>query len=201
MTTNTPKTRQFRIVITGAPASAKSTIIEQLQTEPSLTGFVFFNELARQLLQENPNWRSDWNRFHHAIYHRQIEREQAIAGRSFITDRGTVDAFAFYPETMQEVNTTLEQEHQRYDLVLHLGSAATLGESFYVQDAIRFENVETALNIEHNLKRVWGSHPGYRFIPAAENLSDKQEQVRTTILQLIGLSPNNEILRMTEHKG
>lgn len=190
MTTDskTPETRQFRIVITGAPASAKSTIIEQLKTEPLLTGFVFFNELARQLLQENPNWRSDWNRFHHAIYYRQIKREQAIAGSSFITDRGTVDAFAFYPETMQEVNTTLEKEHERYDLVLHLGSAAALGEQFYVQDAIRYETVETSLNIEHNLKRVWESHSGYRFIPAAENLDDKCEQVRTAILHLLASS-------------
>jgi hypothetical protein len=113
-----------------------------------------------------------------------------------------VEAFAFYTETMQEVQTTLEKEHSRYDLVLQLGSAAALGEQFYVQDAIRYENVETSLNIEHNLKRVWGSHAGYCFIPAVENLNDKYQQVRTAIFELLAApSYSKEIMRSTEHKG
>ncbi|UCD65244.1 MAG: AAA family ATPase, partial [Candidatus Zixiibacteriota bacterium] len=46
-----------RIVITGAPASGKSELIERLKEEPSLGEFVFLEEIARQLLKEDPSYR------------------------------------------------------------------------------------------------------------------------------------------------
>ncbi|HVP06968.1 MAG TPA: ATP-binding protein [Candidatus Acidoferrum sp.] len=155
-----------RIVITGAPGSGKTEFLNRLRTYPELNGFAFFDELARQLLAEHPTFRSQRREFHKEIYRRQIAREDAVRGKSFVTDRGTVDAFAFHPETAQDVGTTIASEYQRYDLVIQLGSAAALGSPYYVQDEIRNESIEDALIIESALRAVWTPHHNYIFVAA-----------------------------------
>ncbi|MEW5994633.1 MAG: ATP-binding protein [Candidatus Zixiibacteriota bacterium] len=171
----------YRIVITGAPASGKTEIFGRLKGHPALAGFVFLDELARRLLAENPHYRRDWAGFHREIYCRQVEREKAAGGRSFVTDRGTVDAFAFHPETIQEVGTTLEAEYARYTLVIHLGSAAALGHEYYCRDTIRHESAQEALRIEDALREVWQAHPGYHFIRADEDFEKKYQACCTLI--------------------
>lgn len=162
-----------RIVITGAPASGKSEFVERLKSQPAFSGFLFFDELARQLLIENPMIRQNWLGFHLEIYKRQSEREAEAAGQSFVTDRGTLDAFAFHFEAMQVVGTTIAREYARYDLVAHLGSAAALGEEFYRNDTIRTESKDEAMSIERAITRVWSGHPGYRFVPAQVDYTAK----------------------------
>ena len=98
-----------RIVITGAPGSGKTKFIDRLRDDAAFGDFVFFEDLARHLLTQKPEFRTRWAEFHREIYRSQIGREESVAGRPFITDRGTVDAFAFHPETLTEVGTTLER--------------------------------------------------------------------------------------------
>ena len=98
-----------QIVLTGAPGSGKTALIERLRSDSAFGNFLFFDELARELLKQNPDYRTRWAEFHREIYRRQVGRENDAAGRPFITDRGTVDAFAFHPETLKEVGTTLVQ--------------------------------------------------------------------------------------------
>ena len=98
-----------RIVITGGPGSGKTEFFEQLKQASALSGFLFFDELARQILTENPRIRHDLSTFHQEIYFRQIAREAAAGDRSFVTDRGTVDTFAFHPETVTEVGRSEER--------------------------------------------------------------------------------------------
>jgi predicted ATPase len=162
-----------RVVITGAPASGKTEFIQWLRPKEQFSDFVIFDELARTLLIENPNYRQHWHEFHREIYERQIQREILHKGRPFITDRGTIDAFAFHPETMAAVGTSLEREYNRYSLVIQLGSAAALGEDYYRTDAERRESADDAMEIERALKRVWSGHPSYRFVPPRELIKDK----------------------------
>lgn len=162
-----------KIVITGAPASGKTEFIQRLRNDSSFSRFQFFDELARRLLEENPEYRTDRNRFHNDIYRLQIAREEEIRDRPFISDRGTVDAFAFHPETAESVGTTIEKEYLRYSDVIHLGTAAILGDLCYRTDPIRTESIEEALEIESALRAVWEKHPGYRFIPALVDLEKK----------------------------
>ena len=161
------------IVITGAPASGKSEFVERLQSEPLFADCVFFGELARRLLTENPHYRHQAMAFHTEIYRRQTEREADAAGRPFVTDRGTLDAFAFHPEAMSAVGTSIEREYARYSAVIQLGSAATLGEPYYQRDEIRRESPDEALAIERALRAVWSGHPAYRFVSARNNYADK----------------------------
>ena len=173
------------IVLTGAPASGKSTALERLKTEPALSGFAFLEELARQLLTQKPDYRNDWAAFHHEIYRRQIQRENELGGRSFITDRGTADAFAFHPETMQEYGTTIDAEYARYTAVIQLGSTAGLDDDSFTPDEIRNESVRDVLKLEAATRRVWENHSAYHFIPAATSFEHKLQSLVTLVLSLV----------------
>jgi len=168
-----------RLVITGAPASGKTVFWERLKNVPEFSGFVFFEELARRLLIETPSYRSRWAEFHREIYRRQVAREDAVIGRSFVTDRGTVDAFAFHPETVRDVSTTLETEYQRYTAVIQLGSSAALGREYYPIDEVRNETIEQALAIEAAIRRVWEPHPAYRYVSAESAFEEKYRRFET----------------------
>ena len=174
-----------RIVVTGGPGSGKTEFVERLKSEPVLADFVFFNEMARQLLEENPAYRENWAEFHHKIYFRQIGREDAAAGRSFVTDRGTVDAFAFNPDTMAFMETDIEKEYRRYTEVIQLGSAASLGAEHYRTDDVRHESVEAAMRIERAITAAWSNHPGYRFVKAEVDFEKKYRNFLDAISEII----------------
>jgi len=180
-----------RIVITGAPASGKSEFLQKLKCHPSFDDFIFFDELARLLLTENPDFRKDMGAFHREIYRRQIAREAEAADRPFITDRGTVDAFAFHPETTATVGTSIKKEYKRYSGVVQLGSSASLGETHYRIDDIRRETIDDALAIERATMSVWSGHPKYRLIPARIDLEEKYRE----FLVVVGSLAGREIFR------
>ena len=175
-----------RIVITGAPASGKTEFFERLKGISDLSGFIFFEELARQLLLQDPGYRTRWSEFHREIYRRQTEREKQAGNRPFITDRGTADAFAFHPETVRDVGTSLAAEHARYTAVVQLGSSAGLGPEFYPQDDIRIEQVEQVLRLEAQTQHVWQGHPNYHFVPAEPSFEAKYQGFLALILLLTG---------------
>lgn len=180
-----------RIVITGAPGSGKTEFIERLKSSSEFAEFLFFEEIARQLLSENPGIRSDWTAFHLEIYRRQDAQERLAEGRSFMTDRGTLDGFAFHPETMNVIGTSIEREYARYDVVIQLGTAAALGEQFYRGDTIRTESTEEALELERALSSIWCHHPAYQFVPAQSDYEAKFEFfLETLTAQLERISLN-----------
>ena len=141
--------------------------------------------MARSLLEENPGFRKDWNDFHRQILKRQKAREDSLDGGSFISDRGTVDAFAFHPEMLTELKTSLEDEYSRYTAVVHLESADNLGEEHYLTDQVRNESLDEALAIEAAIRKVWRPHPGYQFITAVPDFEKKYKLFLATVKGLI----------------
>jgi predicted ATPase len=168
-------------VITGAQASGKTTFFDRLKKDPAFSGYLFFDELARQLLHENPAYRLAKSEFHQEIYRRQVAREKAARGKPFISDRGTVDAFAFHPEAAAQVGTTIKKEYARYTGVIQLGTAAALGSDYYHQDDIRCESADEAMAIERAITRVWRGHPGYHMIPAQPDVEAKYNEFMEAI--------------------
>lgn len=176
---------RHKIVITGGPASGKTESLALLKLEPELTEFIFFEELARKLLDQNPEYRSNWPELHTQIYHQTIKRESAAADRHFISDRGTIDAFAFHPDTMNNVKTTIAKEYKRYSAVIQLGSTASLKNGEYETDDIRKETPEEAILIELELRAAWSHHPNYSFLPAQHEFATKYDILCKKILNLI----------------
>jgi len=172
--------------MTGAPASGKTGFLERLAQEPQLSGFVFLPELARQIISEQPELRDNWPAFHEQIYLRQVKREQELKETPFLTDRGTVDAFAFHRETMKHFNTSLSLEYKRYTAVIQLGSSAALGEEYYRTDEIRTESTDEALAIERALKKVWSDHPHYCFVAPNKDFEAKYEECKRIVLLCAG---------------
>lgn len=173
------------LVLTGGPASGKTELFEQLQSDPNFAHFVFLEELARKLLLQYPAYRTEWHQFHLDIYQAQVEREAALGESNFITDRGTADTFAFHPETAKAVNSSAAAEYSRYTRVIQLGSSASLGEKFYRTDAVRNESIDEALSIEAALRKVWQDHPGYYFIEAETDAEKKRRKVMDLFEQLL----------------
>ncbi len=174
-----------RIVITGAPASGKTEVLHRLKGHPAFCDFVFFDELARRLLAEDPQYRQDWRRFHGEIYRRQVTREDQLGARPFITDRGTADAFAFQRETIHQVGTTLDREYRRYTAVVQLGSTASLGETYYQCDEIRRESIAQAISIEGAIYDIWREHPGYRWVDARIDPEEKYTDCLKLLTDLV----------------
>jgi len=175
-----------RIVITGAPASGKSEFLARLKADPRFAQFVFLEEIARKLLEEDPTYRNRRAEFHHEVYRQQIKQEEALAGKSFITDRGTADAFAFHPETAGDCGTTVEAEYRRYDAVILLGSAAALGEESYHQDDVRTESAEQVMELQQATISVWKGHPNFYIIEARSDPEAKYLDLVDLLLNLVG---------------
>lgn len=165
-----------RIVITGAPASAKTEFIERLKQNSEFSAFEILDELARDILKEKSYLRNHPIDFHCEIYHRQVERETKLNGRPFITDRGTIDGFAFSRGSMDQIGTTFEKEYQRYTAVIHLGSAANLGKEFYQTDEIRQETLLQTMAVEKELIGIWQGHAGYSYIAAETDIEKKYDK-------------------------
>lgn len=177
-----------RIVITGAPGSGKTKCLERIRQDAAFAAFLFMDELARRLLEEDPTYRQRWTEFHREIYSRQTAREAEAGPHAFITDRGTVDAFAFHPETATDVGTTLQAEYARYSGVVHLGSAAALGEEYYHTDQVRNESVAEAMQIERAIRSVWSDHPSYHWIAAEVDFEAKFHQFSQVMERLAGIT-------------
>lgn len=183
-----------RLVLTGAPGSGKSSILNLLAADPAHHWLVFLPEMARELLKSDPSYRSRWDEFHVELYKRQCQREASLENRPFVTDRGTVDAFGFHPEGLKKVGSDLAAEYRRYSHVLLLETSAHLGSLYYQTDEIRTESASDALAIEQALLRAWGGHPNLIRMPATADFDAKYDAVSTKLSQL---RSENELVRQT----
>lgn len=183
-----------RLVLTGAPGSGKTSVLNLLAANPAFSWLTFLPELARHLLNLDPTYRNRWDEFHLELYKQQVEREHHLQARPFVTDRGTVDAFGFHPESLHKVGSTLEREYARYTQVLMFETSAHLGASYYQMDTVRQESIEDALAIERALIRAWGGHPNYMLIPATP---DFEQKCRSVVTLIRGLRPESEHEMMT----
>ena len=172
----------FKIVLTGAPGSGKTIILNRLKQEKSFSDFLFFDEMARLLLEKNPEYRKNWHDFHVQIFKEQCRQEKEAKNKSFITDRGTLDAAAFHYEIINTIKTTFADEYRRYTHIVHLESSANLGDKYYKTDRIRTESIAKVLEIENNLKNIWENHQGYIFIKAEKDFENKYKNFLNLIL-------------------
>jgi len=184
-----------RIVLTGAPCAGKSVVCKALiAADPDCV--VLVPEAATQVYEALG---SRWDRMNIAgrrdaqrkIYALQVEQEARIAAKTrpdqiLLHDRGTVDGAAYWPDGPEaywkDLGTTLEAELGRYDAVILLETAATLG--IYDGEAsnrVRFEAPEAAIESGRVLERLWSGHSKLHTVKAYAEIAQKIAAVKAIL--------------------
>ena len=178
-----------RIVLTGGPGSGK-TVITSLLARQYPERFICVPEAATQVYAELG---TRWDRLDEAgrrdaqrrIYRLQrLQEEQLVdetsrgAGRVMLLDRGTVDGSAYWPDGFEaywvDLGTSLSAELARYDAVVWLETAATLG--LYdgsASNTCRFEDAAAAVATGQRLLRAWEGHTRLVRVGAFVDLKEK----------------------------
>lgn len=187
-----------RIVITGGPGSGKTIITRALAAEHP-DRFAVIPEAATQvytLLQTR--WdqldRAGQHDVQRRIYRLQVEQEDRLSrahhDKTLLLDRGTIDGAAYWPEGAahywQDLGTDPARELARYDAVILLETAATLGlydgsESNFC----RFEDASAAVAAGEQLRQLWSAHPHLRHVSAFVRMEDKLAAVREVLHDLL----------------
>jgi hypothetical protein len=184
----------MRIVLTGGPGAGKTLLTEALASQfPDR--FALVPEAATQVYG---NLQTRWDlldllgrrEVQRRIYLLQREQEERLAhhhpDKILLLDRGTIDGAAYWPDGAedywQDLGTDHATELSRYDTVIWLETAATLG--IYdgpASNACRFEDPAGAVASGKRLLELWGPHPNLKHVGAFANFDDKLAAVREVL--------------------
>lgn len=184
----------MRIVLTGGPGAGK-TVVTAALAEQFPVQFVLVPEAATQVYGD---LRTRWDlldllgrrEVQRRIYRLQREQEQRFArahpDKILLLDRGTIDGAAYWPDGADDYWRDLGTDHvtelSRYDMVVWLETAATLG--IYdgsASNACRFEDPAGAVASGKRLLELWGSHPHLKHVGAFADFADKLAAVREVL--------------------
>lgn len=173
-------TTRMKICLTGGPSAGKSTIVDIIQKEFSDSA-IAVPEIASILYRGGFPRSSDPELImsaQRAIYRTQIEFEKAFEKKEspgfIICDRGTLDQTAYWPmgadDFFKAVDSSLEKEISRYDVVLHLHTSVY---GYNVIDGIRTENLSQALELDRRIYDAWSDHPRRIEVPSQLSFQEK----------------------------
>jgi len=186
------------IAVTGGPGGGKTTVWRELSRRHG-SCFVHVPEVATLMFQHVfPPVQHELERraVQRSIYRVQCELESVYAGRArdgqcLVTDRGTPDGGAYWPDGhiafFAEMGTTHDAELARYDAVLFLETAAAGGHSIAEGNPTRLEDLQTAVAIDLRLREVWQSHRCYELVPQHADFGTKVERACAVLEQWLGL--------------
>jgi hypothetical protein len=117
-----------------------------------------------------------------AIFYVQRELEAAGDADSptvVLCDRGTIDGAAYWPgpnDFWSSVATTLTEQLQRYDAVIHLRTPS-LEAGYNTGNPLRIESASEALSIDARIAELWAEHPQRFTVEASPDFLDKATRV------------------------
>ncbi|HEY3667723.1 MAG TPA: AAA family ATPase [Polyangiaceae bacterium] len=176
MSPNVPRAAPgCRIAMTGGPGGGKTTAADLFRRElgdrvvivPESATILFSGGFPRS---EHATARKS---VQSAIFHvqRNIEDVQAALypERILLCDRGTIDGAAYWPDGpadfFRAMDTSLEQELDRYDAVVFFETAAVAGLSIEGGNPVRRETLEQARQLDSAQCALWSQHPRFSFVP------------------------------------
>lgn len=139
--------------------------------------------------------------FEAALIELQLQMEQSFynIARStghhsvIIYDRGILDVAAFMPRRLWPVllkqNTWLREGLlgvlERYDLIIHMTTAADGAVSHYKYDDREKESIADAIALDHRIKASYQGHPNYHIIDNSTNFAQKLERTLASVKETI----------------
>lgn len=178
-----PARPSLRIVLTGGPGGGKTTAIDLFRRElgervtvvPESATIMFTGGFPRVA---DPDARRAAQR---AIYHVQTNLENVQSAlhpsRVLLCDRGTLDGAAYWPGEPEDffvaMNTSYENELERYDAVVFFQSAAVGGLKIEGGNPARTESDAEALVLDGKLRALWSKHPRFFLVPHRASFFEK----------------------------
>lgn len=198
----------MRIVLTGGPAAGKTTLISRILKEfKPEDGWkvITIPETATDLISgfglgPFPGCMS-MEDFQYFVVSDQLHKEQlALKGAEtvpeekvlIIYDRAIFDDRAYvtqeqFEKTLAHFGKTPEEIMNGYDAVLHLVTCAKGAEFAYnFGNAARYENIDTAREMDDLTLQAWSSHPRICVIDNSVDFDEKINRAIAKIYELIG---------------
>ncbi|CAL2095743.1 AAA_28 domain-containing protein [Tenacibaculum sp. 190524A02b] len=172
-----------RYIITGAPSTGKTSLINALQKEGHLT----FEEVSRRIIleeQKRKGTKTPWEDvvgFTQLVYQKTIEElNTPIANYAFV-DRGLPDNIAYlalkkHPITKELLDFKYTKHYHTTVFVL------PIWEEIYVQDAQRLQSFEEATKIHHLLISTY-QKLGFTTVLLPKNTIESRVQSIAKIIQ------------------
>lgn len=177
-----------KIVITGAPCSGKTTLVNKVVEHYKNKGLnvILCPEIATVVINNGFD-RTQIPAFEMEIFKVQKEMEQKLIDEAeakgldnvlMLCDRGITDCFSYVPDRAyfeSMVGATYCSTWSRYDAVIMLETTAVNG--FIENSDIRIETIEDALKDQEKLQEVYVGHQHLRFIKVCDKVEDKLQKV------------------------
>ena len=192
-----------KIVLTGPPASGKSSFLKWFQ-ERHATALVI-PEMATILRScgyiPEVDDTSDREEAVLISLYKTVEGyldevcREVSEYELIVSDRGVPDCFAYCtPALIDKLNIDVEQEINRFDLVLFFMLPPT--EEDYIakqkSNLARPENYQEATSLEEKLMSVWSSHPNLAEIAFADTALEKYQLAEKLIMKQLANAGKGE---------
>ncbi|NVC95085.1 hypothetical protein FC650_15815 [Vibrio natriegens] len=175
--------KQLQVVVTGGPGGGKTTALDLFRRElrdkivvvPEAATLLFSGGVARSDNEQSIKM------VQKTIFQLQKNLEDIhkiqYPDRLLVCDRGSLDGLAYWPNSesdfFKQVNSTFEQELERYDAVIFFESAAASGQDISSNNPTRSESLEQAAKLDKKLQRIWSKHPHFYFVGSSESFVRK----------------------------
>ncbi len=145
-----------RIIITGAPGTGKTSLIDILQKK----GHACFSEISRQIIikqQQQQSNKTPWGDlfgFTNLVYHQTVEELHIPIQKNTFVDRGLPDIIAYLKTKFEVIPDYLLNFpfKEYYNNTVFL---APFWEEIYVGDPQRLQSSKDAIEIHNNLLQVY----------------------------------------------
>lgn len=192
------------IICTGGPCSGKSTFLSRAEEIFQERGYrvLIDHETATDLITGgiSPATMGMYE-FQKYCMGLQLKKEELyeqaaeeISGDKVIIfyDRGILDDKGYvtpdeFTEILSQFNKTEEECLKRYDLVMHMTTAAMGGDELYTtaNNAARYEDSNMARRVDETIKSSWANHPNVKVIESEEDFEVKMRKAVQTVFSFL----------------